>query len=442
MEVQRGRRPNQTVATPPKGSMAECEEIASDVKRTNADGTEAVEKAPSGRPTSTQGRTDDVTVKTADSRSAASVAGALIDRQILEKAEQFRAGLKARSGSRASAALARPSGRKHTVAPGETLLDIAQKHGASLLQLVSVNRDMGLGKLQSGQQLELPEVSVAASTRLDIQDACHDVSNYTVKPGDSLWRIAERELGEATRWPEIYDQNREAIDSAARKHGVRPDPTTGYAHWIFPGGKLSLCLPQQEPGQIATEELEHGRQVETLESDGTISALSVRGGTPEQQRIVQQMAAELAKELKPEVREFFQKNFGIDVVELLTNPSSGLVIDLRPDSRMSKRDASGYTHPDGSKVELNLDANFFVDPKYQSYMKQTLLHELAHVARNQTGRKPEIPAWIKERREAEINRISNSFRRTAMMMDSVEGHAVEILQFGRIATQDVNIYRP
>ena len=27
---------------------------------------------------------------------------------------------------------------------------------------------------------------------------------YTVKPGDSLWRIAARELGSGRRWQEIY----------------------------------------------------------------------------------------------------------------------------------------------------------------------------------------------------------------------------------------------
>jgi len=34
---------------------------------------------------------------------------------------------------------------------------------------------------------------------------------YTVKPGDSLWRIAQRELGNGNRWTEIYNLNKKVI---------------------------------------------------------------------------------------------------------------------------------------------------------------------------------------------------------------------------------------
>ena len=35
---------------------------------------------------------------------------------------------------------------------------------------------------------------------------------YTVVAGDSLSRIAQRELGDASRWRAIYDANRDKID--------------------------------------------------------------------------------------------------------------------------------------------------------------------------------------------------------------------------------------
>jgi LysM repeat protein len=38
---------------------------------------------------------------------------------------------------------------------------------------------------------------------------------YTVKPGDTLLNIAREELGRASRWSEIYQLNREAIDAAS-----------------------------------------------------------------------------------------------------------------------------------------------------------------------------------------------------------------------------------
>jgi LysM repeat protein len=35
--------------------------------------------------------------------------------------------------------------------------------------------------------------------------------SYTVKKGDSLWRIAQQQLGAGARWPEIYDLNKDKI---------------------------------------------------------------------------------------------------------------------------------------------------------------------------------------------------------------------------------------
>lgn len=50
---------------------------------------------------------------------------------------------------------------------------------------------------------------------------------YTVKPGDTLSDIAQAEMGDANRWPELYAANKDAV-------GANPD-------MIHPG--LTLVIP-------------------------------------------------------------------------------------------------------------------------------------------------------------------------------------------------------
>lgn len=49
---------------------------------------------------------------------------------------------------------------------------------------------------------------------------------YTVKSGDTLSGIAESEMGDAKRWPELYAANKDAV-------GVNPD-------MIHPGLELKI----------------------------------------------------------------------------------------------------------------------------------------------------------------------------------------------------------
>lgn len=59
----------------------------------------------------------------------------------------------------------------------------------------------------------------------------------TVVPGDTLWDIAQRCLGNGTRWKEIYDLNVDVIESTARSRGLGSSST---GHWIFPGTVLNI----------------------------------------------------------------------------------------------------------------------------------------------------------------------------------------------------------
>jgi hypothetical protein len=61
---------------------------------------------------------------------------------------------------------------------------------------------------------------------------------YVVRPGDTLWGIAKRELGDPLRWSEIYELNSGRAEPGGR---TLEDP-----HWIYPGWLLVL------PGQPAS----------------------------------------------------------------------------------------------------------------------------------------------------------------------------------------------
>lgn len=60
---------------------------------------------------------------------------------------------------------------------------------------------------------------------------------YTVKSGDTLWGIAKKQLGDATKWKTIYNKNKSVIESTAKKRGYK---SSSNGHWIFPGTKLTI----------------------------------------------------------------------------------------------------------------------------------------------------------------------------------------------------------
>lgn len=82
----------------------------------------------------------------------------------------------------------------YTVKSGDTLSGIAAKYGTTYQTLASYNGIADPNKIYSGQQIKIPSGSQAvASTQ----------KTYTVKSGDSLWKIAASQLGSGTRYPEV-----------------------------------------------------------------------------------------------------------------------------------------------------------------------------------------------------------------------------------------------
>lgn len=62
---------------------------------------------------------------------------------------------------------------------------------------------------------------------------------HTIKPGDTLWAIAQANLGSGARWEEIYRLNSKIIEQTAEKYG-KSSSNKGW--WIYPG--VTLKLPQ------------------------------------------------------------------------------------------------------------------------------------------------------------------------------------------------------
>lgn len=77
----------------------------------------------------------------------------------------------------------------------------------------------------AGQDGDVPG-SAGGADGAEAEDDIEVKWRYTVRPGDCLWDIAQKELGSGLCWTEIYEQNRDAI-------GEDPDLIyTGTELWI------------------------------------------------------------------------------------------------------------------------------------------------------------------------------------------------------------------
>lgn len=90
------------------------------------------------------------------------------------------------------------------------------------------------------QPAKTPGASNAGSTTT--QRSTTKNKTYTIKQGDTLWTIAQKELGSGAKWESIYNLNKEIIESTAKKRwkaaGINRDSQRG--HWIFSGTVITL----------------------------------------------------------------------------------------------------------------------------------------------------------------------------------------------------------
>lgn len=62
-------------------------------------------------------------------------------------------------------------------------------------------------------------------------------STYTIKSGDTLWKISLSFYGTGTKWQTIYEANKDIIEQTAKKYGKS---SSDNGHWIYPGVKLTI----------------------------------------------------------------------------------------------------------------------------------------------------------------------------------------------------------
>ena len=132
-------------------------------------------------------------------------------------------------------------GRMYVVEAGDTLWKIAEAElgdGARFTEITRLNQGVPQADgralddsrwIEPGWTLRLPTAPAAATPA--------GGGSVVVERGDTLSRIAAEELGEADRWPEVFDASDELVQADGRQ---LTDPDL-----IFPGWRLAL--PDQPP---------------------------------------------------------------------------------------------------------------------------------------------------------------------------------------------------
>lgn len=100
-----------------------------------------------------------------------------------------------------------------------------------------------------------------------------DTKKYTVVPGDTLWGISRKFLGEGKRYMEIYTPNKAIIESTAKSHGKASSykgNTPGW--WIWPGEVF--IIPGKATKKKAAKKPDKAKQSKTNLGDRIASQAS------------------------------------------------------------------------------------------------------------------------------------------------------------------------
>lgn len=109
--------------------------------------------------------------------------------------------------------------------------------------------------------VQQPEVTDGTERDWDV-----NYDNYTVIDGDTLWGIAQCYLGDALRWPEIYELNKDVIEETAISRGFS---SSDNGHWIFTGTVLKLPGSADNTTSAAGTKIELNNVPMYVSSDAT-----------------------------------------------------------------------------------------------------------------------------------------------------------------------------
>ena len=152
---------------------------------------------------------------------------------------------------------AAPETESYTARTGDSLWKIAEVHlgdGTRFAEIVDLNPDLfpnGPEFLAVGTVLQLPASEVDAAAE-------PDGTPYVVEPGDTLWDIADEELGDPTRYDEIFEASDDVVQPDGR---TLTDPDL-----IHPGWELQIpgAVPVDvEPQDSPPEDLDPGTPSDT-----------------------------------------------------------------------------------------------------------------------------------------------------------------------------------
>ena len=122
------------------------------------------------------------------------------------------------------------------------IMEDAEKYGMD----ICVNLTMKQYRTWGSKKLVIrkkKKSSKKTATKKKVRKSKSTPKNYTVKKGDTLMKIAKKQLNDSSKRKKIYQLNKKVIESAARKRGRK---SSSNGHWIYPGTKLKL--PREEEG--------------------------------------------------------------------------------------------------------------------------------------------------------------------------------------------------
>ena len=163
--------------------------------------------------------------------------------------------------------------RQVNVHAPSTLWRLAEAHtgdGTRWRELLDLNRGV---RLPDGTALTSSTQTIPVGTTLSLPVGAHSqaagpaekatradrphqvrMKSYTVKPGDTLWDIAEEKLGDPTRYPDLFDASRDTIQPGGKRL-VDPDH-------IEPGWAITIPA-QSTPTNRPDTTHEHGETQRT-----------------------------------------------------------------------------------------------------------------------------------------------------------------------------------